>query len=307
MKVIALVLSFVCISSARNIKWSPEVANEIEGDREIKEQVHIRPQLVEALGEMDEQTLKELLHQLLEIYRPIHETSDENLGQDIARPLKPFTHQHFSRPLHDGEGILNINRPLDGASSEIFDQEIVRPFPQKHLKRPLHTPPADVEFEKLSLPQEDIMILLPAAPAEVDVEIEKLSLPQKHIMLPQEVVSGEIDGETEKSSYPHNYIMRPQEVVSGEINGESEKPSYPHNYIMRPLNPHPAELDEDTDKSFSQEAFAGGIKDQGIMKPFSYECNKRPLIVDGEKVQLFPQENIMRPLYAQGKPDVETN
>lgn len=245
--------------------------------REIKEQIHnFWPQLGEILGEHDEQSVKEFLHQVFEMYRQIHKTSAENFDREMAKPYRPFAHQ--LRPVH----YEDIVRQLDGASSEILDQGILKPFPQKHIVKPYPPKP----FTRPSVSGE---ILTPYkfngrpqhfAPVEVEGEMEE-PVSQMHILRPLHTLPTKLDEEME-NSIPEKHFMRPIPALPVERPEEMEK-SIPEELIMRPL-----------------EAVSGEINDQEMIKPCT--GNKRPqhapVIVEGEMEESFPQMHILLPLHA---------
>lgn len=286
MKVIVFVLSVVCLSSARHVKWS---SSDVDEHRDFKEQFHqFWSQLGDLLAERDEQGVKEFLHQTFQSHRPTHEGfAEDDVHHDMDKPNRPFK---FHRPSYNE----NIMRPLHHEDFEQhMDEEMLRPLPPKPL-RPLPNRPVQSDEEMYIMRPLDL-------PIEIDGEMEE-SIPQKHIFRPVRPV------ETEEM----DNIMRPlplkplRPVLNRPVSIEDEK------FIMRPLLDLPAEIDGEMEESVRPVEDMDNVMRPLPQKPLRPIPNRpapiddekfimRPLLdlpveIDGEVEQSLPEIHIMRPL-----------
>ncbi|KAJ6627776.1 hypothetical protein Bhyg_16654 [Pseudolycoriella hygida] len=301
MKAFAFVLSFVCLSTARNIRWSPDATTELGGEREIKEHQHW-PHLSEVLGEDDVKNLMELLEKLFQIYRPIVESFDENFHQEFMKPHKPLPYE-YHRPSHIVEPFPH---PLDGISSEVVEEGIVRPFLYKPFIRPppppaAHILPVEVEGEAEPFPQKVVISPPPAyiLPIEVDGETEISFLQLRPLEngsgFPGEIVAEGIAKPFQQKPFmpppppPVVHILPvevdedmipPMESVSEEIIAEGIERPFPQQPIMPPPAAHILPVDEEIMRPL--EAVSDDIKGPEMTRPFLSKPNKRPQNAAGE-------------------------
>lgn len=168
------------------------MADDIAVDREvIKEQIHkLWPEFENFFDKNDEESVKEFLHLAFEAYRPNHEADRDS--DDLHRPF-PYT--HGVKPHKD------IPRPIDDASREIVDGEVLKPFPQHHhnIMRPLHAHPAERDEEKENnFAEKPTMWLLNDVSDEIKDQVMR-PLPHKPNQRPTySVLIDEVDGEMEQ-------------------------------------------------------------------------------------------------------------